>query len=133
LYKSVKTIEHRSFNISPAQHFGHNSSWFTIIITSSSALLHGDLWLRYQLSIASRPPPSLEVSIPENYCILHQFLYKERWIDHIAGLDAPTVIALVTFSGKNDVVDVLLKHIHVFLADVQSRLCSYLLRCLIGT
>jgi hypothetical protein len=131
--KSVKTIEPRPFDISPAQRFGPNSSYFAVIITSPSAPLDGDLWLKYQLSIASRPPPSLEISIPENYRILHQFLHKERWIDHVAGLDAPTVIALVTFSGKDDVVGVLLKRVHAFLADVQSRLRSHPLRRLIGT
>jgi hypothetical protein len=47
-----------------------------------------------------QPMPD-QVSIPDNYRVLDQFLQKEQWLEHVKGLQVPTAIQLVSYSVKD--------------------------------
>jgi hypothetical protein len=131
--KGEQVHPNRTFSIHPAQRFGTHLSWFAVCPPQCRIFPTNTPWNNYQAMLSTRPPPSMEISVPENYRILHQFLHKERWLDHVAGLDLSTIRELSGFSAKEKVIGSLQRRIHAYLAVAQGKLKSYVLRRLIGT
>lgn len=81
----------------------------------------------------SRPPPSEVLALPENYRVLHQFIHKEGWLQHVEGKEAHVLTPLVAIKRGDAQLPGLASHIYAYLEHYQSRLRSYHARRLIGT
>jgi hypothetical protein len=92
-----------------------------------------DIWKEYQAKLASRAPMANVASIPDDYRVLTQFLQKERWLEHVKGLDASVAIELSSFPQNDPIFGSLPRRIHAFLAKYQGRTSNYFLQRLIGT
>jgi hypothetical protein len=123
----------RGFSVCPAQRFGQNFSWFAVIPDGDQPIPLEDIWHEYQSKQASRTSPSSNAaSIPDDYRVLNQFLLKERWLEHVRGLDGSVAIELSSCSTKDAVFGSLPHRIHAFLAKYQAKSNSHFLQRLIG-
>jgi hypothetical protein len=122
----------REFSVCPAQRFGQNFSWFAVIPDDDQPIPLQDIWHEYQSKQASRTS-SNAASIPDNYRVLNQFLQKERWLEHVRGLDGSVAIELCSCSTKDAVFGSLPHRVHAFLAKYQAKSNSHFLQRLIGT
>jgi hypothetical protein len=126
----------RQFYISSVQRFRNiRTQTLFPVITADPPLptLKSDPWISYQTRIASRPNPSTTISIPENYRVLHQFIKKERWLEHLEGKDVASLVPLVQFKSTDPTLPRLNKHIQAHMAYYQSRLDGSYPRRLIST
>jgi hypothetical protein len=129
--KGEEAVE-RGFSVVPAQRFGQNFSWFAVILDEKIPSAPRNVWQEYQSRRASRRSSGTAASIPDDYRVLNQFLRKERWLEHVKGLDASVAIELCSCSSKDAVFGSLPRRVHAFLAKYQGRSSSYFLRRLIG-
>ena len=84
--------------------------------------------------MASRPQESNKVSLPDNYRVLHQFLQKNAWIEHLEGTSPETILDLIHLRRNDPLLPKLAMHISAFLSYYQVKLGNdYYLRRLIGT
>jgi hypothetical protein len=70
----------------------------------------------------SAPRPPAEVSIPDNYRILHQFIAKSRWLEHLEKKKMENIIPLVTITHNDVQMPGLKRHIEAMLSRLQSTL-----------
>ena len=112
-----------SFTIHPAQRFGPSQTnpWFAVLAVAPP-LSPVNTWTSYRSHLRSMPPPSTELSIPENYRILHQFIAKSRWLEHVAGKDVTKLIPLVTITPSDSKLPGLKRHIEALLVKLQGSL-----------
>lgn len=130
--KGVENLS-RSFSIGPAQRFMSHLSWFPVFQKDPVASTKATPWTLYRSAMSAREECPMMVSIPEDYRVLNQFLHKERWLDHVKGLEVKFAIEATAYSTKDKMFSGLHRRIHAFLALVQSRIHSYTLRRFIGT
>lgn len=124
----------REFSVCPAQKFGQNFSWFAVVLTDAPVPPPpNDLWQGYKVKLVSRAPSANTASIPDDYRVLTQFLQKERWLEHVKGLDASIAIELCSCPTKDPIFGSLPDRVHAFLAKYQGKTTSYFLQRLIGT
>src|SRR5262245_17969981 len=72
-------LKPKNHKISSVQTFGPgNQSWFHVLDSSNKMVNHTSLWVTYQTQMVSRPQETGLPSLPENYCIIHQFLHKNH-------------------------------------------------------
>ena len=129
--KGEEAVE-RGFSVIPAQRFGQNFSWFAVILDENVGPTPSNVWQEYQTRRASRRSTGTAASIPDDYRVLNQFLRKERWLEHVKGLDASVALELCSCSSKDEVFGSLPRRVHAFLEKYQGRSSSYFLQRLIG-
>jgi hypothetical protein len=131
----VPNPQGRSMSITFGQRFLNNnkSPWFPVFGPLEAVNHQKSAWQSYCEQRASRPPAPTEISLPGEYRILHQFLQKERWIDHVKGKDHNKLVSLVTIRSNDVCMPRLHRHIHAFLVHEQAKLSGFLIRRLIGT
>lgn len=83
---------------------------------------------REQEVAAETAPPALS----ENHRVFHQFLRKEKWIDHLAPYPAISLPELHQITLKDIQFPRLARHIECYLLDMQEALDSYHVRRLLG-
>jgi len=113
-----------SFTVHPAQRFGpaQTNSWFPVLEVDLPLPSITNAWTAYQSQLSSAPPPSTELSIPDNYRILHQFIVKSRWLEHVAGKDVSKLIPLVTITPSDPQLPGLKRHVEALLQKLQNSL-----------
>jgi hypothetical protein len=112
-----------SFSVHPAQRFGplQTNAWFPVLAVAPPSP-PANAWTAYQSHLRSTPPPSTKLSIPDNYRILHQFIAKSRWLEHVAGKDVSTLIPLVAVTHSDPKLPGLKRHIEALLLKLQADL-----------
>jgi hypothetical protein len=125
---------HPTYTLTSVQRFGVGTiyKWFPVHSNTETQLRDG-MWASYRELMNRRQDLCKEPSFTENYRILHQFLQKERWLDHVHGKDTTKLIDLITLSPHDPLIPYLSRHIHAFLAHKQSRLRGHYLRRLLST
>ena len=112
-----------SFTVHSAQRFGPSQTnpWFAVLEVPPPPP-PSNPWTAYQSQQRSIPPPSAELSIPDNYRILHQFIAKSRWLEHIVGKDLNKLVPLVTITPSDHMLPGLKRHIEALLVKLQASL-----------
>lgn len=90
------------------------------------------LFAQYQLQSAppaGQPGPD---AVTENHRVYHQFLRKERWIDHLKPFGSLVLVDLHQITLKDLHFPRLARHVERYLLDMQDNLQNYLVRRLIG-
>jgi hypothetical protein len=127
----------RTHALCSAQRFENNtkSSWFSVHVHQAQqpSSPPQSPWESYRSRISMRVPPKDTVSLPEEYRVLHQFLQKERWIDHVVGKDIHVLVELVKIGVKDPQLPYLHRHVHAYLAYEQSMVTGHYMRRLLGT
>ena len=123
----------RGFSLWPAQKFGQNFSWFAVNAENHPPVPPRDIWQEYQSMKASRAPSASSASIPDDYRVLNQFLQKERWLEHVQGVDGSVAMEICSCPAKDPVFGSLPRRVHAFLAKYQGKSNSYFLQRIIGT
>jgi hypothetical protein len=90
-------------------------------------------WALYRERMQARPAPTEKMSMPENYRVLHQFIQKEGWLQHVDGKKPHELTALVTIGQNDTLFPRLASHVRAHLECYQPRLKSYHARRLIST
>jgi hypothetical protein len=124
----------RSFSITSVQRFSHQRpyAWFPVDDIMPDPIVSPP-WTAYQAQMAARANIENKVSIPDNHRILHQFIQREHWLEHVSGKNYKRLMDLVEVSIKDEAMPLLQKHIHAFLAHYQSRIKNHYIRRLLGT
>lgn len=117
---------------SAVQRFTLSTSYFAVntLVPPPPPL---DAWNIYSDKMSNRPKAPIEMSVPQNYRILDQFLKKERWVEHVEGLDPSSLRSLIIIRPSDRLAPGLAKHCEAFLQHYQDALQSYSACRLIGT
>jgi hypothetical protein len=134
-FAGLPAPKNRPFTITSVQRFNSRPpfTWFPVQQLASPSTPSSSPWISYRTQMESRPHQTESLSLPDNYRILHQFIQKERWLDHVSGKDHGQLMALVDISVKDAQLPLLQKHVHAYLAHFQSRIKGHYIRRLIGT
>jgi hypothetical protein len=127
---------HRTFYVSDVQRFGSHPShaWFPVKTVVSGPLASPpNAWTLYQTRMSSRPEPEARMALPDNYRVLHQFLFKEGWIEHVQNKEIAPLVALTELKPDDPTLPWLNRHIQAHLAFYQSRLRGNYPKRLIST
>jgi hypothetical protein len=120
----------RGFTVSSVQSFiGGRGSWFQI--REVEVPLRDDVWARYEAEMIVRTGVLGAASLPDNYRVLHQFLHREGWMEHVENVEPEELIKLL--EKDEEALPLLHRHIHAYLANQQGRLRDRYLWRLIGT
>jgi hypothetical protein len=113
------TLPH-SFTVHFAQRFGplQTNPWFQVEDIQMETPSPNP-WTEYQARLNARPEAPVELSLPENYRVLHQFLAKSRWLKHVEGKDTTILTDLVTVAPTDTDMPGLKRHVEAFLAKLQ--------------
>lgn len=90
-----------------------------------------DPWFVYQKH--SRPPTDpqpTDAALDENYCVLQQFLHKERWLTRVQGIKHKDIMGIASHSS---IYGTFHKHFNGFLLEMQASTQMFYLRRLICT
>jgi hypothetical protein len=126
----------RTWVVSQVQRFENNtrSPYFAVYTEDERLPIElDDSWGKYQEEMAKRPKPSSNMSVPENYRVLDQFLHKEQWLEHVKGFDAEKLTILVAATSNDPDFPKLGGHCEAYLRHHQNTLNSYHARRLIST
>lgn len=88
---------------------------------------------QYEQQRARRPVKKVAVSLPENHRVLHQFLERERWIEHLDKKSPAELSKLHQITLKDLQFPNLARHVERYLLDLQKSRPSTHIRRLIGT
>jgi hypothetical protein len=132
-HKCSAQVNPKTFTISSVQRFRPNksSSWFAVE-TYPQMVTQSSRWAQYQAEILARPNPDQMVAVPDNHRILHQFLGKERWIEHVKGKNIKNLVALVSLSRSRRNTKIH-SQVFEFLKYHQSLLVGTYMRRFLGT
>ncbi|KAF9440176.1 hypothetical protein P691DRAFT_783118 [Macrolepiota fuliginosa MF-IS2] len=110
----------------------NNSPWFAVrVITQTESAVNP--WTLYSQHTAVDDQPSNIPAQEANYRVLHQFLYKEKWIERVQGHNHEHLIPLAAYSIHDNLYGTLHKHLTMLFASLQNTTQSYYLRRLIST
>ncbi|KAF9440876.1 hypothetical protein P691DRAFT_715436 [Macrolepiota fuliginosa MF-IS2] len=99
----------------------HNGSpWFPVNTSTPRPTSIRDPWSSYQQQAHNDDNTTRAQAGTENHRALHQFLHKERWIEHIKGHKNEDMINLTLYSSNDPTYGTLHKHITAFLLDMQN-------------
>ncbi|THH18943.1 hypothetical protein EW146_g2124, partial [Bondarzewia mesenterica] len=134
--KDERPNSNRPFTLASVQKFanGRQFTWFPV--KDESIPITPDIesmWATYRAEMVSRDSPSQDLALPDNFRVLHQFIQKERWLDHVNDKDSVELMKLVHIDADDHLLPYLHRHVHAYLAYYQARLHDHYARRLIGT
>lgn len=119
---------------SPVQQFlaPQNSAKFPVRLPAASEPVLS-VFDQYQQQRARRPVKEVRISIPENHRLMHQFLDKEGWLEHLKKQSPVALNELHKITLKDLRFPNLARHVERYLLDLQKKKPSTHVRRLIGT
>ncbi|KAF9440526.1 hypothetical protein P691DRAFT_820577 [Macrolepiota fuliginosa MF-IS2] len=139
-YASHKTFaQHTCMNAiegeqkTAVQRFIDNTSspWFAVRETLPAGD-PDDAWVIYRRNPPSRPEATDTFNPEDNHRVLHQFLYRERWLERVSDQQHEELMTLASYSTQSNIYGTLHKHIHAFLSNAQDLTTRFYLRRLIS-
>lgn len=91
------------------------------------------VFAQYQQQRAQKPVHPIKVSLPDNHRVIHQFLAKECWVEHLQKQAPAELLKLIYIPAKDPQFPNLARHVERYLLDLQKAKPSTHVRRLIGT
>jgi hypothetical protein len=116
----------RTYTLTAAQSFDKNNTkypLFAVLNTPVPSLPLGR-WQIYQSQSTPTPRAPEEMSVPDNYHTIHQFLHKEGWISYVEGKDLEKLTSLVSPRNADILLPNLARHIEAYLTHYQARITT---------
>lgn len=133
-----KNPAHRTFTLTTVQTFHPNNSrfpWFPVLEIAMEAVA-SNRWATYQSQTTRARKAPEELSVPDNYRTIHQFLHQEGWLTHVEGKNLEMLKTLIDPSNIALSLPKLALHIEAYLNHYQTQIYgthSYHVRRLVST
>jgi hypothetical protein len=116
-----KNLPHRTFTLTVVQTFDPNNSrspWFTVLETPTEEAAQ-NRWATYQSQTSRTRKAPEQLSVPDNYRTMHQFLHQEGWLTHVEGKNLEMLKSLIDPRNSELRLPNLTSHIEAYLTHYQ--------------